>query len=147
MTITRPAVSGDIDQIDAMERAYSQNPWTRDGIASGLANPNAIFFVVENDENRIVAYAFSALVLDELHIQEIAVAPDCRNRGLGASLINLLIQTAAAKNAKRAYLEVRRSNHTAIRLYERYGFVKEAVRTAGYTDGEDAVFMGLRFAD
>lgn len=142
MITYRPAVPDDIDRIDALERAYSQNPWTRDGIAGGLANPGAVFLVAENDEKHLIAYAFSVQVLDELHIQEIAVAQDYRNRGIGASLINQLIQTAAAKNAKRAYLEVRRSNHAAIRLYEKFGFVKETVRPRGYTDGEDAVFMG-----
>jgi len=58
-------------------------------------------------------------------------------------LINQLLQTAAAENAKRAYLEVRRSNRAAIRLYEKCGFAEEAVRTAFYGDGEDAVFMSI----
>jgi ribosomal-protein-alanine N-acetyltransferase len=97
--------------------------------------------VIENHENRIVGFACSSLILDELHILEVAVDQECRNIGLGTLLISQLIKTAAAKGARRAYLEVRRSNLSAIRLYKKCGFTEEAVKTGYYGDGEDAVFM------
>ena len=141
MTSLRPAAPSDIDRIYALERTSSQNPWTRDGIESSLSSPNSIFLVAENQENRVVGFACSSLILDELHILEVAVDKDCRNSGLGTLLIRQSIQTAAEKGARRAYLEVRRSNLSAIRLYEKCGFTEEAVRTGYYGDGEDAVFM------
>jgi [ribosomal protein S18]-alanine N-acetyltransferase len=144
MTSQRPAAPSDIDRIYALERSSSQNPWTRDGVESSLSNPNSIFWVAENQENRIVGFACSSLILDELHILEVAVDQECRNSGLGTLLISQLIKTAAAKGARRAYLEVRRSNSPAIRLYEKCGFTVEAVRTGYYGDGEDAVFMENR---
>jgi [ribosomal protein S18]-alanine N-acetyltransferase len=142
MAAPRPAADDDIDQICALEQACSQNPWTRDGIASSLSSQDSIFWVVENQENRIIGFACSTLILDELHILEVAVDQCHRNRGVGRLLIDQLIHTAAAKNARRAYLEVRRSNHPAIQLYETCGFTVETVRTGYYSDGEDAVFMG-----
>jgi len=142
-TIIRPAVPSDLDRIFALEQAYSQNPWTRDGIDSSLSYQNSIFWVVENQDNNIIGFACSTLVLDELHILEVVVDRDYRNMGVGALLINRLIQTAAAKNAVRAYLEVRRSNGSAIRLYKKCGFSEAVVRTGYYGDGEDAVFMEL----
>jgi ribosomal-protein-alanine N-acetyltransferase len=141
VTSLRPAVPSDIDLIHALELSCSKNPWTRDGIASSLSSRNSIFWVAENQENRITGFACSALVLDELHILEVAVDPNCRNRGLGALLINGIMQDAAVKNAKRAYLEVRRTNVSAIRLYKKCGFTEEAVKIGYYGDGEDAVFM------
>ncbi len=141
MTPLRPAVSSDIDRIHAIELACSQNPWTRDGIASGLSNPYSVFWVAENQESDIIGFACSSLILDELHILEVAVGERYRNMGVGASLINQLMRTAAAGNARRAYLEVRRSNLSAIRLYEKCGFTEEAVKIGYYGDGEDAVFM------
>jgi ribosomal-protein-alanine N-acetyltransferase len=147
MTTPRPAVPNDIEQIYALERACSQNPWTRDGIASSLSSRDSIFWVLENQENGLIAFACSSLILDELHILEVAVHPCRRNAGLGALLINQLIQTAAAKNARRAYLEVRRSNRSAIRLYEKCGFTEDAVRTGYYGDGEDAVFMSAYISE
>ena len=144
MATLRPAAPSDIDQIHALEQACSQNPWTRDGIASSLSSQDSIFWVAENEESRVIGFACSSLILDELHIQEVAVDKNCRNKGLGALLINQLLQTAAAKNAKRAYLEVRRSNQSAIRLYEKCGFSVDTVRTGYYGDGEDAVFMSVK---
>jgi ribosomal-protein-alanine N-acetyltransferase len=143
-TIIRPAAQSDLDRICALEQACSQNPWTRDGVASGLSSQDSIFLAAENQENRVIGFACSSLVLDELHILEVAVDQCCRNAGVGALLINQLIKAAAAKNARRAYLEVRRSNRAAIRLYEKCGFSEEAVRTGYYGDGEDAVFMSIR---
>jgi [ribosomal protein S18]-alanine N-acetyltransferase len=142
MVATRPAASGDIDQIYAIELVCSQNPWTRDGIASSLANRDSIFWVAEDQGKRIIGFACSSLVLDELHILEVAVDRCHRNKGVATLLINQLIQTAAKHNATRAYLEVRRSNRSAIRLYEKCGFIAETVRTGYYGDREDAVFMG-----
>jgi len=144
MTTPRPAVQSDIDQIHAIEQACSQNPWSRDGVASSLSSQDSIFWVAENEEKRVIGFACSSLILDELHIQEVAVDKNCRNRGLGALLIDRLLQTAAAKNATRAYLEVRRSNLPAIRLYEKRGFSVDTVRTGYYGDGEDAVFMSIK---
>jgi [ribosomal protein S18]-alanine N-acetyltransferase len=145
MTTIRPAVQDDLDQICALEQACSRNPWTRDGVASSLSSQDTIFLVAENQEgNRVIGFACSTLILDELHILEVAVDQSFRNAGAGALLINQLIQSAAAKKAGRAYLEVRRSNRAAIRLYEKCGFAEEAVRTGYYGDGEDAVFMYLR---
>jgi [ribosomal protein S18]-alanine N-acetyltransferase len=138
----RPAAPSDIDQIHALEQACSQNPWTHDGIATSLSSQGSVFLVMENQENRIIGFACSSLILDELHILEVAVDKDSRDRGFGTLLINKLLQTAATKSAKRAYLEVRRSNRSAIRLYEKCGFTAEAVGAGYYGDGEDAVFMG-----
>jgi len=139
----RPAAPNDIDQIYALEQACSQNPWTRDGIASSLASRDSIFWVAEDQENRIIGFACSSLVLDELHILEVAVDRCYRNKGVATLLINQLIQTAAEHNATRAYLEVRRSNRSAIRLYEKCGFTAETVRSGYYSDREDAVFMSV----
>jgi len=140
MTPIRPAHPNDIDRLYAIEQACSQNPWTRDGIADSLSNQNSVFWVAE-EEHAIIGFACSVLVVDELHILEVAVDQQYRNKGLGTLLINQLKKSAAAKNAKSAYLEVRRSNRSAIRLYEKCGFVEEAVMGRYYGDGEDAVFM------
>ncbi len=141
--VVRPAVPSDLDQIYALEQVCSLNPWTRDGVAGSLSNRDSIFLTAEDQERRIIGFACSLLVLDELHILEVAVDRCWRNAGVGALLINRLIQAAAAKSARRAYLEVRRSNLAAIRLYEKCGFAEEAVKTGYYGDGEDAVFMSI----
>jgi ribosomal-protein-alanine N-acetyltransferase len=137
----RPATEGDIGQVYSLERLCSQNPWSRDSLADTLSSPGSIFWVLRRPDGQIVGFVCSLLVLDELQILEVAVHPDYRNRGLGSLLINSLLRQAADKNAVRAYLEVRPSNHPAIKLYEKIGFKIDGARKGYYQDGEDAVLM------
>ncbi|MCQ4350370.1 MAG: GNAT family N-acetyltransferase, partial [Sulfolobales archaeon] len=44
------------------------------------------------------------------------------------------------------YLEVRVSNLDAIRLYERFGFLKMKVLKYYYADGEDAYLMAVKLS-
>jgi ribosomal-protein-alanine N-acetyltransferase len=144
-TTIRLADIGDIDQIYGLERAYSQNPWSCDGIAGALSDPHSLFFVLQLSDNEIIGFVCSSIVIDELQILEVVIHPDYRNRGLGLSLINHLLSIVVDPNfdkrVTRTMLEVRISNHRAIKLYENAGFKKDAVRKGYYQNGEDAVLM------
>ena len=58
------------------------------------------------------------------HLARIITSPDSRGKGHGRELCNALI-SVAAESGDMITLNVYRSNHTAIALYERLGF-KEA---------------------
>ena len=82
------------------------------------------------------------LSLDEGHITTIAVHPDHRGRGVGELLLIGLIDEAYDLGAQQLTLEVRVSNTTAQRLYNKYGFAEHGIRPRYYTDNnEDAVIM------
>jgi RimJ/RimL family protein N-acetyltransferase len=69
-----------------------------------------------------------------------------RGRGLGTRLLVTALRAAEEAGLTRVELEVFASNHTAIRLYERHGFVVEGVkRGARVLDGmvDDLVCMAL----
>jgi len=137
----RPAVPDDLDEICSLEQACSQNPWSRSGIAEELFASNSIFLVLQTIEKQIIGFACSLLILNELHIFETVVRQDFRSGGLGCMLINRLLSEAAAKNAARACLEVRISNHSAIRVYDKCGFKRDTIRKGYYQNGEDALLM------
>jgi len=81
-------------------------------------------------------------VLDELHINNIAVLPDVRRAGVATALLDHVLTYGAALGARRATLEVRRSNESARLLYERFGFTVAGVRRAYYTKPvEDALVL------
>ena len=61
----------------------------------------------------VVAFCSFWLVLDEIHINNLAVRDDFRGRGVGTSLLEHVIQAGASRGAERATLEVRRSNAPA----------------------------------
>jgi ribosomal-protein-alanine N-acetyltransferase len=86
-------------------------------------------------------------VLDEVHLLNIAVAPEHRRQGWGQVLLQSLAMQALAQGAQWLWLEVRTGNTPARGLYQRFGFQPMGVRKqyypAGHGQREDAVVMSL----
>jgi ribosomal-protein-alanine N-acetyltransferase len=82
------------------------------------------------------------IVCDEMHINNMALRPQCRAQGVGTALLRSAIAAATGLGARRAILEVRASNAQARRLYERLGFYIAGTRRAYYTHPvEDALIL------
>ncbi|MDR2727818.1 MAG: ribosomal protein S18-alanine N-acetyltransferase [Chitinispirillales bacterium] len=139
--IFRYAQLDDLDRIYSLEQICSQNPWSRGGISEELTKTASLFPIIETIHKLIIGFACSTLILNELHILEVVIDPQYRNKGLGEALIKHLLREAAAAGASIALLEVRVSNHSAIRVYEKCGFKRDAPRIGYYQDGEDALLM------
>ena len=60
-------------------------------------------------------------------IQNIAVTPDHRHKGLGTALVNRTLSNLKSLDIPRAMLEVTAQNNGALRLYKRLGF--QIIRT------------------
>jgi ribosomal-protein-alanine N-acetyltransferase len=74
----------------------------------------------------------------------VAVRPEFRRRGIGAALLDQVIQEARLRKANTAFLEVRSANLAAQALYEKSGFRAIAHRANYYSEPrEDAVVMSL----
>jgi ribosomal-protein-alanine N-acetyltransferase len=90
----------------------------------------------------VLGFAIVWLIHDELHVLNVAVAPEARRRGVARALLAEVEARAAAEGAARATLEVRRSNAPAIELYRSLGYREVGVRPRYYAeDGEDAILM------
>lgn len=75
-------------------------------------------------------------------VTNVAVRRDRQREGIGNFLMESMIRLAEERGITMIHLEVRAGNETAIRLYERQGFVRDGLRKAYYTDPtEDAVLM------
>jgi ribosomal-protein-alanine acetyltransferase len=61
-------------------------------------------------------------VATEVEILNFAVRPDVRRAGVGAALLQTVMQWARSSSAEQAILEVRSANQTALRFYERHKF-------------------------
>ena len=80
--------------------------------------------------------------VDELHINNLAVAPGRRRQGVGSALLQHVLREGTRTGAARATLEVRESNEIALALYERFGFTVAGVRRAYYSNpSEDALVL------
>jgi len=70
----------------------------------------------------VVGFCSFWRVLDELHINNLAVLPEYRRAHIGTALLRRVLEDGARLGASRATLEVRRSNEAARMLYEKFGF-------------------------
>jgi [ribosomal protein S18]-alanine N-acetyltransferase len=133
----------DLDAVLAIEQASFTNPWTREMYLAELANPGVSYcYVVRDGGGTVVGFCSFWRVADELHINNFAVIPERRGAGAGTTLLRAVMRGAARMGARRATLEVRRSNEAAIRLYERLGFQQAGVRAGYYTSPvEDALIL------
>jgi len=133
----------DIDAVLAIEEASFTSPWTKDMYLAEFENAGVSFFYLAKTRlGEIVGFCSFWRVLDELHINNLAVAPKHRRAGAATALLSGVLKGGAQLGARRATLEVRRSNLPAQRLYERFGFTVAGVRRGYYSSPvEDALVL------
>jgi ribosomal-protein-alanine N-acetyltransferase len=137
------AGEADLDGVLHVEAESFTNPWTRDMYAWELQNRSVChIYVVRTTDCPVAAFCAFWLVFDEVHINNVAVLPQFRGHGIGTTLMQHVLTEARRLGAKRATLEVRASNHSALRLYERLGFYVAATRKHYYSNPvEDALIL------
>jgi ribosomal-protein-alanine N-acetyltransferase len=133
----------DLDEIVELERESFVNPWTREMFRWELENSDVShIYVLRIDGNGLAAFCSCWLIFDELHINNVAVRTEWRGRGMATALLEHVFAEAGRLGARRATLEVRRSNATARRLYERLGFTVAGTRKEYYRNPvEDALIL------
>jgi ribosomal-protein-alanine N-acetyltransferase len=145
-TITEIEAERDLPAIRELDDATFSSPWTLAMYREFLANRDAAHIcVLRTGEDLLAGYCSYMLIVDEIHINNLAVLASLRRRGLGAALIDHVLQAGARQGAQSATLEVRRSNVAARGLYAGAGFVEEGVRRNYYTaPTEDALVLWRR---
>jgi ribosomal-protein-alanine N-acetyltransferase len=141
--IERLRDSADLDAVLAIEDASFNNPTTRAWYESELQRPDVCFvYVIRIEEAPVAGFCAFWKVVDQIHINNLAIHPHFRGRGLGTVLLARVLEEVEDLGAPHATLEVRRSNDAARRLYERAGFATVGVRTSYYTNPiEDALIL------
>jgi ribosomal-protein-alanine N-acetyltransferase len=134
-------LSVDLDQVVEIEKASMPSPWSKELFEEELKREMARYFVIEED-HRVAGYMGYWEAPQEAHIINLAIAPFFRNRGLGQKMVQYCLEFATKRGAGLATLEVRESNESAKRLYEKCGFRNIAIRKKYYQDNqEDAIVM------
>ena len=130
----------------ALQTSSFTNPWSAEALAWELEHsPVSRLYVLKDETAAPVAFCACWHLIDELHVNSLAVAPARRRQGLASLLMRGVLAAARGDGAAAATLEVRRSNEAARALYERLGFVVEAIRPDYYTNPrEDALILWLR---
>ena len=133
----------DLEGVLEVEAESFTNPWTRDMYTWELQNRNVChIYVVRTEECAVAGFCAFWLVVDEIHINNVAMRPGFRAQGIGTGLLHHVLAEARQLGARRAALEVRASNEQARRLYERLGFYVAGTRRNYYAHPvEDALIL------
>ena len=144
--VERLASAADLDGVLAIEQASFNNPTTREWYEGELKRPEVCYiYVLRTADQPVAAFCAFWLVAEQAHINNLAVLPELRGRGLGTQLLEAITHEAGRLGAAILTLEVRQSNDAARRLYERAGFYQDGVRKNYYTNPiEDALILSRK---
>lgn len=143
VSVERVTTPAGLDGVLEIEEAAFNNPTTREWYERELARPEVCFiYVLRTPEHPCAAFCAFWRIADQAHINNLAVRPELRGRGLGLQMLEAVIDEARRLGAESLALEVRRSNVAAQRLYKRAGFRENGVRKSYYTQPvEDALLL------
>jgi ribosomal-protein-alanine N-acetyltransferase len=137
-SIARLANDDDLDDVVALEAASFSNPWSREILARELQHADVSrVYVLRGADRQVVAFCACWFIVDEIHINTLAVAASHRRRGIATTLLRFVFDEGRTAGMRRATLDVRRSNEAALQLYRRLGFVVKAVRPNYYARPEE----------
>lgn len=133
----------DIPAVIAIEQESYSFPWT-EGIFRDCMSSGYTCRVLEN-ELGIIGYTIMSVGGGECHILNICIRRDLQGHGLGGNLLLHMLQLAKRSRSRIAFLEVRKSNQNAFKLYHRLGFNEIGTRENYYpaSNGvrEDAIVL------
>ena len=124
----------------ALERLCFSDPWSEASLRSELQNPLALWLAAM-DGDRLAGYVGAQTVPPEADMMNLAVAPDCRRRGIGEALVRELLRRLDAQGIRSLSLEVRVSNESAQALYRKLGFAPVGRRPRYYEKPREAALI------
>ena len=134
----------DLAEVVKIENRCHLTPWTNKNFIDSYDAKN-LFKVLKN-ENDIIGYYIALFTLEECELLNITITLELQKKGFGELMLKDLFSECRKVNIVNIFLEVRRSNFLAIRLYKKIGFNDIGVRNNYYQnkDGkEDAILMGM----
>lgn len=136
----------DLPAVMAIETVSFSNPWSEETFLGEIQNRplSHSLVVLYGPEERVVGYLIYWQIREDVQVNNIAVHPDFRGRGIGGAVLRAGLERAAAAGAAYVTMEVRPSNAAALGLYRKLGFHVLGIRAGYYTNpNEDAYVMGL----
>ena len=138
---------GDIPFVYEIEKLSFPNPWHESTFKGEIQNRHISFpyVIVHSQEKKVIGYIIFWQVKDEVQINNIAIHPDFRRKGIGEAVMRKVLDLVRKEEAKFVFLEVRPSNAAAFSLYRKLGFKVLGIRKDYYSrPREDALVLGLR---
>ena len=113
--------------------------WNYNVFKAELQSENSKYLVAKLN-NEIIGFAGIKIIIDEADIMNIVTKKIYRNQGVGALLLNEIINLCKKQNFNSVSLAVNGINSSAIHLYENFGFEKVGNRK-NYYNSSNAILM------
>ncbi len=136
-----------LSDIIKIEKLSFNHPWSEMHFKKDIKKKDISINWVMLEDGKTIGYIFGWLVENEYHLNNIAVHPNHRRKGIAAKLLLKLINSVKIKNAKKLFLEVRADNFPAKKLYNSFGFTALGIRKNYYDKGNDAILYNLELID
>ncbi len=137
----RPMHQNDLDDVYKIELEADHDTWDYNAFSTSLEMDEA-FVLFRCDSNEICGFLFAYQTQDEYSICNIAIKKKYQNQGLATYFLNTIILDKKLINS--FFLEVRKSNIPAVKLYKKLGFAPVYIRKNYYQNPpEDAIVMAL----
>ena len=127
----------DLAKINSKQRLISL-----EAIACDLENNPFGHYLLEIENNKIIAYLYYSDIYERAEINQIEVDVFHRNCGKASNLVKTLINVVD----KDITLEVKIDNYVAIHLYKKFSFEKKTIRRK-YYQGIDGILMERKIKD
>lgn len=129
----------DLENIKNILLADFDDFWSINVLKSELLNPDSKYIVAKLN-NVILGFGGIWKSVDDIHITNIVVRKDYRNKHIGSIILSKLIEISKLENnIKELTLEVNSNNIPAIKLYENFNFKKVGLRKKYYNNIDDAI--------
>ena len=142
----------EIDSIVSIEKDSSKHPWTKKQLSESIANPNILSYILIL-ESKIIGYILAMPSIDSADILNVVIHKDFQRKGFGSNLIAKLTKELNKKKIKTIFIEVRKSNLSAISFYLSLGFKEISIRKNYYSKNsnelsirEDGIMMRLEIS-
>ena len=114
----------DLLEVVGIEETSALSRWGWEAYYEELFRPEAIALIAsaQSSDAMVRGFIVARVAVDELHISNIGVGRDFRQKGIGGALLSEAITRGAERGARKCFLEVRASNEIAQTLYAKHGF-------------------------
>lgn len=145
----RSATFDDLSSLVKIENQVHISPWSEENFQAELEKPYShILLLSDDDTDQIIAgYIVYWLMMEECEILNLAVDLPFRGLGYAERLVRAVVSTSIKMSLKRLILDVRKSNLSAIHLYQKVGFRISHIRKGFYSNGEDAYQMSIDLSE
>ena len=134
-----------LEKILEIEKMVFNYPWSRNQLKTDILCKNNVENWIYLNEGNVVGYILGRIILNEFHLNNIAVHQDFQSRHIGRALIEHIFNRFKKNNLniKNVYLEVSMKNNLAQKLYKSLGFQEYGFRKDYYSIGDHALLFNL----